>query len=140
VWLYGDLLQTEIAFQKMYSILDWSHAKQNTKSSELNVPVESVGQFTGLKDKNGKEIYEGDIVRLFHGHPSWLTDPFRVVFQNSAFALKKEDKSGSTAFATYLHDCVTNGIIKNDDDESALFEVIGNIYENPELIKDIQRA
>jgi uncharacterized phage protein (TIGR01671 family) len=122
VWLYGDLLQTEIAFQKMYSILDWSHAKQNTKSSELNVPVESVGQLTGLKDKNGKEIYDQDFIKSSGG------DIMLVVWRQdlASFALRKD----GWMYDHYFGEAVDAGHT----------QVVGNFYENPELIKDIQRA
>jgi uncharacterized phage protein (TIGR01671 family) len=92
-------------------------------------------QYTGLKDRNGKEIYEGDIIKLFHGHPSWIINPFDVVFMNGAFALKQPDRKGSTSFAVYLSDCLKEGIIIDDGDDSLLFEVIGNIYEHPNLIQ-----
>ncbi len=94
-----------------------------------------VMQYTGLKDKNGVEIYEGDVIKLFYGHPSWLIDPFEVVFMNGAFAMKKPDKNGSTSFAVYLHDCLQEGIITGDSDDSFLFEVIGNIHQHLELLK-----
>lgn len=73
-------------------------------------------QYTGLKDKNGKEIYEGDIVNhLFYkeiGQVIWNEKSARFVF---LFKDGSKDK------------------IFQVDKES--FEIIGNIYENPELIK-----
>lgn len=78
-------------------------------------------QFTGLLDKNGKEIYEGDIVT------SESRDDMRVVttnrtvsFEDGAFIAT--DKNGYIPLDEYHID------MKN-------VEVIGNIYENPELLK-----
>lgn len=72
-----------------------------------------VMQYTGLKDKNGKEIYEGDIVRS----EVWAGEAYSVSFNRGGFCFGNGDKN-------YLHDAKYL--------ES--FEVIGNIYENPELL------
>jgi uncharacterized phage protein (TIGR01671 family) len=71
-------------------------------------------QFTGLKDKNGKEIYEGDIVSPLH----WKPHIYQVGFDRGSFCFFKGDDPIATD-AKYFEDC----------------EVIGNIYENPELVK-----
>jgi len=70
-------------------------------------------QFTGLHDKNGKEIYEGDILKANY------TDSLTVVFENGAFCFVNDINSGSDR----LHQNRTEKLF-----------VIGNIYENPELI------
>lgn len=74
----------------------------------------AVQQFTGLLDKNGKEIYEGDVIRTERC-------TFEVVYQECEF--------GRTT---------GNGIVSLNtvrDYEGEELEVIGNIYENPELVK-----
>ena len=76
-------------------------------------------QYTGLKDKNGKEIYEGDILR--HINPKQFKNSvYEVVFLNGGFAIKGDD---------YIEDL--NEFLKS----SSSAEVIGNIYENPELLE-----
>lgn len=77
--------------------------------------IELIGQFTGLHDKNGKEIYEGDIFTFTKGRRKTVA---KVVFEEAMFKMKDNNGWGVM-------------ILQREDD----MEVIGNIYENPELLK-----
>jgi len=79
-------------------------------------------QFTGLKDRNGKEIYEGDICGYGDVDPSI----FLVIWQFNGWAKKypKWDKS------------LPYHLIDECDLEDIGIEIIGNIYENPGLLKE----
>lgn len=80
-------------------------------------------QYTGLRDKDGAEIYEGDIAR-FMG----LRDPYAVIeFQKGSFGYMCWPGRRLQSFCTFSGVC---GGFKSED-----WEVIGNIHENPELLK-----
>lgn len=96
-----------------------SHVLFKGKFLDFNVPINGITlmQSTGLKDKNGKEIFEGDIVdykgrkALVSWHGSYASFIYRFVDE-----LQKRNAEWNPLYLAYMR-C----------------EVIGNIYENPEL-------
>jgi len=81
-------------------------------------------QYTGLKDKNDKEIYEGDI--LNNGH--YKT---RVYWNEHTGSWSHKSTNVDDALYIYV---VSNRTV----DQKLSFEIIGNIYENPDLMKEIK--
>jgi uncharacterized phage protein (TIGR01671 family) len=120
-WVFGDLNQHDI-----------HHGKSIIKKGCINNAVipETVGQYTGLKDKNGVKIFEGDIVEY-----KYLGTPYRkrkerlltlmgvVSFKNEnsgwSVVMIKDDKGGPFDY----HIMAIQG-----------WEVIGNFHDNPELL------
>jgi len=80
-------------------------------------------QYTGLHDKNGKEIYEGDIVRQYQ-HSIENND----LYQRVGVVEYREDRFWCFGDRCHFH---LNGHLR--DIPKSSYEVIGNIYENPEL-------
>lgn len=83
-------------------------------SVEINADESYIlSEYTGLKDMDGKEIYEGDI--LFE---TFSEEYFKVVFENGSFRAEIDEYSLDL------------------EDYANICEIVGNIYENPELIEE----
>lgn len=88
-------------------------------------------QFTGLKDKNGKEIYEGDIVN-FHQFTQELGESMGVIEGEKEFVaeIKLEVSGVCLSYGEYL---TPYACFYGTHEDS--FEITGNTYENPELLE-----
>ena len=129
----------QIVFERM---TDWELPNQHLR---VDVDPETVGQFTGLTDKNGKKIFEGDVFKfpdeIFESYytscgteyNSWETENYGVI----GF----DEDSGRYDFVQYRfeNNVVEADLHENQDIDFADFvrelEVIGNIHDNPELLE-----
>lgn len=107
------------------------------------IELHSIGQYTGLKDKNGKEIFEGDILRLTipdgstrHFVVEWATED-RKLMPLSGFEHDGNDIRISGWCFNWeghrLYPSVIDGVSDNER-----MEIVGNIHDNPELLKGVK--
>lgn len=125
-WCFGNLVDYgdgEVEIQGFDVFRDG-----NDDWREIKVIPQTIGQFTGLKDKNGKEIYEGDIVITPLLDPIF-GDIIKDAFCNAEIRFNK----GSFVVSYYKRD--HNIYISDLHDK---IEVIGNIFDNKELLEDEQ--
>ena len=118
-WTYGYLF---MCWGRCYLL--WGMDGDNPIKEE--VYPETVGEYTGLTDKNGKGICEGDIVRY---RPEYWCEPMQSVVEYCA------DKRNYPAFDLKDHDYEGNGL-QFAHEEGVWLEVIGTIYDNPELLEE----
>lgn len=114
-WVYGSLVVSENIAPAIYynvskgvaDVLDWCYVKPDT-----------IGQYTGLKDKDGNKIFEGDIVIIAEKLKT------KVVYYDGAFRMQSE-------FSPTPTDTTDMGYMMREFS----VRVIGNVHDDPELIK-----
>ena len=117
-WLYGNLQIPSVEGVGYYM---WD--KIDGSLYQVEVDPETIGQFTGLYDKNGKKIYEGDIISFDYGVGEPVSeDLIEVRFVRGVFAfLWNGDLDDECPVSSPTHEWAN---------------VVGNIHDNPELIKN----
>lgn len=109
-WIYGNLL-----IEKIVDLV----CIQDENCHVWEVEPESVGQYTGLKDEDGRDVYEGDVMAYKDSTSTLIKG--RVWYRNGGF------------FVT--HPKRVNGYLLNVVTGEFLGHVIGNIYDNPDLLE-----
>jgi len=130
-WVYGDLVrtgkychivQTTQDYQKVHAVINAAEGefeRNDIAKTFILVIPSSVGQSTGLKDIHKKDSYGGDIIEMIYrdgsreqGHIEYFENKARFLF------ISHEEDGGSYSF-----------------DDTTEFEIIGNTYQNPELME-----
>ena len=116
-WVEGDLFHYESGETAIHSGFSRYGYEATEIIGRYKVLPETVGQYTGLTDKNGRKIFEGDIVRCYYSDISPFTDEIEPY--------EKE----------FLIDDIRRSEVIGWIDCADELEIIGNIYDNPKLLK-----
>lgn len=109
-WVQGYLF---IIWERAYIL--WGTT--NGAPDMIDVDPSTVGQYTGLTDKNGKKIFEGDVLEI-------VGEAAECIFKSDLRFSVEYKTTGENACGYSLPDCIE-------------YEVIGNIHDNPELLEEV---
>ncbi len=126
-WFYGDLSKVVhddgrcyVFPSEGYNSPDW-----------YEVDPDTVGQYIGLDDKNGVKIFKGDVLHFINTYREMNTEWLCVVdFLEGAFVCRYVERDGHAG--EYNHFASWNTPVVQ-------WDVIGNVYDNPELLEEVQQ-
>ena len=114
--------------------------KYNRPNSHFFVDPETIGQYTGLTDKNGKKIFEGDIIRYADLYDYYIyldsvenPEVYDKIDEGYIWTIDEvvyAIKDGYPAFDLNKHDFEVNGLSELSKSGQYFYEVIGNIHDN----------
>ena len=129
-WVYGDLIENQGQYYIYHATSETTRVNEDNSILVLGVEVDpdTVGQYTGMKDYVGKEIYEGDVLLLSNKNTYQELivvehGPYGWVFYNPKTVLRFKDGSH------------TYRVVENYGLLFGFGEVVGNIHDNPELLE-----
>lgn len=120
-WIYGDVVQFPI-----HGIVRIVEQEPSYKDAEVD--LDTVGQYTGLTDKNGKKIFEGDILKIIHKYQSPFDDDTKEYTDITTDVVFFDDEGLCFSYGKSPFLCVVDNV-------TAEYEVVGNIHDNPELLE-----
>ena len=152
-WVYGFYVESKYSWQGHKPHRSWIVPNAISNGGFFNilgryaVKDETVGQFTGMTDKNGVKIFECDIVKRIsvnsdsslyydcgvvifdNGNASFKLSMYKCVFDGRNIGLSEDDNDVTCNFVTNV---VYDGQTPQEDEYC--YEVIGNVHDNPELL------
>ena len=138
-WIEGSYFKTQVGDSTVHCIIPFGKLTKTLLSNKIyQADPATVGQYTGLKDKNGRRIFEGDVVRT----QPFLTRPYSKRAKEKRFIGVVEYKTYTFKFEQAFK---AEWIVKINEElgdyrysswgDFWKCEVIGNIHDNPELLE-----
>lgn len=115
-WVYGSYVKPLETIQDEFQ--------------DFDIYIETLGQFIGLKDKNGTKIFEGDIVKVYSDCDGYYA---KKQYLNGVILFDEEYFFEYKISFNHIRYCCEENIGNHRDN----IEVIGNIYDNPELLEGL---
>lgn len=134
-WVHGDLIHRKVWKSKFEVIRIDDNGFDNY--TEYEVATETIGQYTGLTDKNGKKIFEGDVVKavivrdLCGGTENREETGIIGYDKIGMIGLITEYDGTIPVWSDFFQELTLSGCI-----DDFWFEVIGNIHDNPDLLDE----
>ena len=127
-WIEGDLLQY-LGYGKVHIV------QHHLGAGGQEVIPETVGQYTGLTDKNGKKIFEGDILQVITGD-GWSCPKGTKVYYEVVFTEFNPENATWSEYIGYMAK-MERGALRSLANVIRRYDavVVGNIHDNPELLK-----
>ena len=122
VWVSGYLEREELIYDQNYDC-------------SILIQINTLGQYTGLKDKNGTKIFEGDIIRMHYFFQNYDPSTFGA-FEDEANMVGVVKCELLDGFYVETLDDHSIGYLQWVQEPSEELEILGNIYDNPELVKE----
>ena len=118
-WVYGDLIENQGRYYIYNATSDTTRVNEDNSILVLGeeVDIDTVGQYTGLKDRNGQDVYEGDLLRTSEGNimiAEWV----------------------GSGIVTRCLTPTYDGMMNTNRHAFPVSEKIGNIHDNPELLEE----
>lgn len=137
-WVYGDFMHGNERKSLRDSIFVYDSETQSFNDYEID--SSTIGQYTGLTDKNGKKIFEGDIIRYADLYDYYIyldsvenPEAYEKIDEGYIWTIDEvvyAIKDGYPAFDLNKHDFEANGLSELSESGQYFYEVIGNIHDN----------
>lgn len=143
-WQYGHLIEDSGRAFIINEVIE-ANEQYITIGSWDPVRPDTVSQSTGLRDKNDMEIFEGDILKF---NDEWADYGYEGYVDGSIDGINYVEIKAETTYFTFgetrIPESSLTDLVENEhypfeelvNEKSYEFEIIGNIYENPELLED----